>query len=474
MPGGANGAGEGKTTLDLSEHPWAGARVLLTLSAKSVSDATATSAPVEITLPQRRFVNPLAKALVEMRRDLVLDPDRNTPRVKRALEALQLGPDLFQTSPRVYLDLRGASRQLAAARSDDELRGVAAWLWSLALSIEKGDASQALKNVRNAEEKLREALRKGASPEELKKLTQELREAVDKYFAEMSRNADKQAMQDADPQDTQDLDAMLDKLQKDAGEGSKEDAEAMLDRLQEMMENMRSAESGKSDPATKQMRQSMRDLGKLLKDQQALRDDTFRRDQRERSGAGPQDDKGDDKLGERQKALRDRLDEIERQLRGAGVDTPKNLDDANGDMSEAEQNLKGDQGEGQQGQGQGQGAGKSERRFGHSPKGDAVEAQGKAIDALRKGGQSMAQQMRGKGKGKGYVGRGGNGQQGEGDDPLGRSQNGQKGSAEGALSGGPDRAERARRVLEELRRRLADPNRPGEERDYIERLIGRP
>ncbi|MGO9432172.1 DUF4175 family protein [Rhodoblastus sp.] len=32
-------------------------------------------------------------------------------------------------------------------------------------------------------------------------------------------------------------------------------------------------------------------------------------------------------------------------------------------------------------------------------------------------------------------------------------------------------AERARKVMEELRRRLADPNRPADERDYLERLM---
>ena len=115
----------------------------------------------------------------------------------------------------------------------------------------------------------------------------------------------------------------------------------MLDQLQEMMENLRSAENGKTDPATKQMRKSMRDLEKLLKDQQALRDDTFRQDQRERSGDDPQaQDKGDPGLAGRQKQLQDRLGEIEGQLRGAGVDTPKNLNDANGDMGEAQKNLK--------------------------------------------------------------------------------------------------------------------------------------
>lgn len=467
-----NGAGEGRTTVDLSENPWAGARVNLTLSARSVSDATATSPPVEMTLPQRRFVNPLAKALVELRRDLVLDPDRNQPRVGRALAALTLGPDLFETSPRVYLDLQGAGGLLGKARSDDDLREVAAWLWRLALSIENGDASQALKDLRAAEDKLREALRKGAPPEELKQLTQELRDAAERYLAETMKNQDQQAMQDDESMDSKDLDAMLDKLEKDADNGAKDDAQAMLDQLQDMMENLRSADNAKPDPATKQLRQSLRDLDKLLKDQQALRDDTFRQDQRERSGSAPGDeDKAAPSLQKRQRQLRDRLGEVQNKLRGAGAEPPKNLDDASGDMSEAEQNL------GNDGQGEAEGddgEGKSKRRYGHSPKGDAVEAQGKAIEALRQGGDAMQQQMRGKGKGgKGYVGRAGKGR-GENGDPLGRGQEGRRGAAEGELSGGPDRAERARRVLEELRRRLSDPNRPSEERDYLERLIGQP
>ncbi len=464
LPSGANNVGEARSSLDLSDHPWAGARVILTLTAKSVSEATATSPPVEMILPQRRFINPLAKSLVELRRDLVLDPDRNAPRLKRALSALQLGPDLFQISPRIYLDLQGAGRLLAQARGDDDLRGVAAWLWSLALSIENGDASRALKDLRAAEDKLREALRKGASPEELKKLTQELREATERYLAETMRNADKQAMQDAEPMDAEDMDAMLDRLQKDAETGAKDDAQSMLDQLQEMTENLRSAENSRADPATKEMRQSLRELGKLLKDQQALRDDTFRRDQRERSGvAPPESEKGEPKLDDRQHALGDRLEQIERRLRGAGVEPPKNLGDASNDMADAEKSLK-EPGDGE----------KSARRFGRSPKGDAVESQGQAIEALRQGGQEMAQQMRGRGKGRNRYVSLGKDRQGEQDDPLGRGRDGAKGAATGALNGGPDRAERARRVLQELRRRLADPNRPVEERDYLERLIGQP
>ncbi len=215
-------------------------------------------------------------------------------------------------------------------------------MWRLALSIENGDASQALKDLRSATDKLRDALKKGASPEELKKLTQELRQAAERYLAEMMKN-DKQTAQDEDQMDAKDLDSLLDKLEKDANNGAKDEAQAMLDQLQDMMENLRSADNDKPDPAAKQMRQSLKDLDKLLKDQQALRDDTFRQDQRERSGNTPgEQDKDAESLQKRQRELRDRLGQMQKQLRGSGAEPPKNLDEAQGDMSDAEQNLKGE------------------------------------------------------------------------------------------------------------------------------------
>ena len=54
----------------------------MTLSAQSVSGKSGAGAPVEVTLPQRLFHNPLARALVEQRRDLILDPDQ-APEARR-------------------------------------------------------------------------------------------------------------------------------------------------------------------------------------------------------------------------------------------------------------------------------------------------------------------------------------------------------------------------------------------------------
>jgi uncharacterized protein (TIGR02302 family) len=485
LPSTANGTGEASTTGDLSEHPWAGAQVVLNLKATSVSGKVGAGAPTTFALPQRTFHNPLARALVEQRRTLVLDPDHETPRVAKAIDALTIAPDLFQTPAGVYLGLRQAHARLADAHGDADLLAVADLLWAMALKLEDGDASQAQRDLRAAEQKLREALQRGASDEELRKLTQELRDAAERYMRDLAQQAPQQ-QNDADSQrPQQDLESMLDRMQDMARNGSRQDAEAMLDEMQNMFENMRGAANAQEDQASREMRKQMNELGKLLRDQQALRDDTFRQDQREQLGRDAPEGQGDPaspSLEERQRALGDRLAELQKRLKSLGMKGEKGFDAAQGDMKEAERNLKsGGQGQDQQGQGQGdgqadKGGGDGLDEQGRTGKGRAVEAQGRALEALRQGAQGTQQQAQGNGQGGGRGYRAMSrrpGAGGPGRDPLGRDSGNRGGALDGALNGGADVAERARQVLEELRRRLADPNRPEEERDYFERLLKR-
>ena len=113
--------------------------------------------------------------------------------------------------------------------------------------------------------------------------------------------------------------------------------------------------------------------------------------------------------------------------------------------------------------------------FGRPGKGAAVDAQGRALQALREGAQGLQQQMNGQGgKGRGrYQARRMRPGEQQGDDPLGRRREGDMGREPGGLREMGSVSERARKVMEELRRRLADPNRPAGERDYLERLMKR-
>ena len=384
LPPTAKGAGDARTTVDLSEHPWAGAEVVMTLSAVSISGKTGESAPIEMTLPQRIFHNPLARALVEQRRNLNLDPDHAPKQVDTALTALAIAPELFGTPANIYLGLKQARTSLEHARSDADLLDVAALLWAMAQQIEDGDSTQAQRDLRAAEQALREALQRGASDQEIKKLMQQLREAANRFMSEMARNSPPDSNAEDQNLQAQDLDKLLDQMEDSARNGSREDAQAMLDQMQEMFENMRSAREGQESPADREMRKQIGELEKLLRDQQKLRDDTFRSDQKDHArrrarrnqsdplqqdlqGQQDQDgsnapdqgdndsdqadsqdqdqaDQGQPQLGDRQQELRDRLAELQRKLKSLGMKGEKGFDDAQGDMKEAEGDLKGGQG----------------------------------------------------------------------------------------------------------------------------------
>ena len=130
----------------------------MTLSALSVSGRTGTSAPIEVTLPQRTFHNPLARALVEQRRELILDPDHAPKRVDGGADRTQVAPELFDTAASVYLGLKQARSSLAAAHTRRRSPRRRRVLWAMAQQIEDGDASQAERDLRAAEKALREAL----------------------------------------------------------------------------------------------------------------------------------------------------------------------------------------------------------------------------------------------------------------------------------------------------------------------------
>lgn len=104
----------------------------------------------------------------------------------------------------------------------------------------------------------------------------------------------------------------------------------------------------------------------------------------------------------------------------------------------------------------------------------AVDSQGRALEALRKGAQNLAQSMQpGEGQDGGPGNRMGRQQNsGNTSDPLGRPLSSREWSDDLTVKiPGEIDVQRVRRILEELRRRLADPQRPQIELDYIERLL---
>ncbi len=485
LPTRRSGTFSGETIRDLTSHPWAGSKVLLTLVVRDQAGQEGRSKPFEFTLPQRRFSKPVARAVVEQRRDLALDAN-NQVRALDAFDGLMIAPDKFDMPPRVYLGVDFAYRQLAAAKSDDDLRALLPMLWDLALSIEDGDLSLAEKALRDAQEALRKALENGASDEEISKLTEALRQALQNYMQALAQQMQQspQQMPMSPGQQTlssKDLDEMLRRIEELARTGSRDAARELLAQMQQMLENMQTGR-GQTAPngMSNEMMQMLNQLSEMIQKQQQLMDETNKANRDQQQGQD-QEGRAPGEEQQQQQMTQEQLQELLKQLQQSQGDLQKQLQKL---LSELAKKGPGQQPGQQQGQmsGKGQGPngaldragramGQAERSLGQGEGDQAVGQQGDALDALRDGAKSLAEQMMQQGQGQGG---GTQSSKPMDQDPLGRPRR-SAGPDFGNSVKVPDEidVQRARRILEELRRRFSDGERPRLELDYLERLLKR-
>lgn len=493
---------------ELGKHPWAGQTVELWLEATDVAGQIGRSEKLEIVLPMRAFRKPLARAVIEQRRKLAED-SRNRPAVVRALDALTIEPEGFIEKTSIYLGLRSVYHRIERENSRQAIASAVDQMWDIAVKIEDGMLSDAEQALKDARDRLAKALEEGASEEEIKALMQEMKEAMNRYLEEMQKNAEKDGEQQDGEQENQqvsqdDMEQMLRDLEEAAKNGSREEAEKLLAEMQEMMENMRgqTPEEKAQQQAAEEMMKRLDDLSDLSGRQQKLMDDTFdqqksesdnedqgegEKNDGEQTGAnqrkgkagqqgqqrGKQKDEGSQgaqqggkpdaqsqqggqgrsqgnagkqekgSLKDRQSELRKKLEKLQQELEELGAGGNDRLKDAESAMKGAEEAL--EQGDME----------------------DAAQSQAEALEQMRESAQKMAEQMQKNGRQRGP-------NQDARRDPLDRPQR----------ADGPDignsvkvpsaiEAQRAREILDELRRRSGEALRPPVELDYIDRLLKR-
>ncbi|MEL6685607.1 MAG: DUF4175 family protein, partial [Pseudomonadota bacterium] len=461
----------------------------------------------------------------------------NAPRVNQILRAVSHRPEGLFSNETTYLRLRTIIRRLDNFKdvglTDEVQDEIVQALWDLAIQLEDGRLADARERLRRAQERLAEAMRNGASDEEIAELMQELREATDDYLrmlAEEAEPSDGTDQADSGQQGGEmgmdELQALMDRIQELMEEGRMAEAQELMEQLNQLMENLRVTQGEGGDGPPSPGEQSMQDLSDTLREQEELSDDSFS-DLQEQFGPGQQGEQqpgqqgqqgqepggqqgqqgqqgqepgqqpgqqgnqgadpsqggqqgrgqgvgensqsgeqrgdgaggeGDERsLADRQQALRE---ELQRQRDGlpnlpgeSGDIARRSLDRAEGAMEGAEEALRdGDLAE-------------------------AIDRQAEAMDALRNGmrelGQALAENQNaepGQGSEQGEAtGRPAPGQR----DPLGREMGntGQMGTDQNLLGGTADVNRRAEELLDEIRRRSAEQQRPEVERDYLRRLL---
>lgn len=448
-------SGERAATLDLQADPWAGLQVLAKVVARDGAGQSGETATVAATLPTRMFYNPMAKAVIEQRQTLAVSAE-DWRRAARAFDAVTMAPDIFyEEKPTNYLLLRSAFWRVM--RQDGEgYDDAVEKFWPLALQLEDEALELARQRLEAAREALREALERGASDEEIERLVEELRQAMNDYLTALAQSGQpmEEAPRNAEQLDQTDLDDMLDAIRDLSQQGANNAARQMLSDLENMLNNLRlsqgAGQSGQGRPSQGQSGQSGQGqgggqagaAGDLIGRQRELADETF---EQRRNG-----ELNGDSLAAQEGELGGDLDALMDALEGDGEADPNGdagraLGRARSAMREAEGALAGDD---------------------FAAAGDAME---RAIANLREGAEALArEQMRqAQGEGEGREGQ----RDGPGSDPLGRPAGNAAG--EGVEVPGESEAGRTRAVIEELRRRLGEPGREDDEVEYLERLLER-
>ena len=533
---------------DLSEHPLANLPVTMTLEVVDAAGQTATSPAEPLILPGRRFFQPFAKAIIEQRRDLMWSRS-NVARISDVMKAISHRPEGLFSNETTYLRMRAIIRQLDGFRADgitDEGHAeVVKALWDLAIQLEDGTLADARERLRRAQERLSEAMRDGASEEEIAELMQELREATEDYqrllaeeqLGDEQGDGTDQADNSANERELgeDELEAMRQRIQELMEEGRMAEAEALLQQYMEILENLRmTAQEGSGNGPPSPGQQALQDLEDTLREQEDLSDDAFRELQersnpdRQQGQQGQQDGQQEGQQGQQsgQQQGQGQQGAQDGQQPGQQGQSP-NQDGQDGQQGtgqgvgeESQQGGQSDDGAGGEGSGAdgrsledrqqalrdelqrqrdalpsldgeaGEIAENSLQRAERAMEGaenalregdlpGAIDRQAEALDALRNGMRSLNRalaenQSEEPGQGEQDGGSTRRAEQSE-RDPLGRelgAQGGQFGTEENLLQGG-DVYRRAEELLNELRRRGADQERPEIERDYLRRLLDR-
>lgn len=478
----------GARSLDLTAHPWAGLPVTVQLIGRDATGREGRSETVGLTLPQRRFEHPVARALAELRRGLSRDP---TGRVSVVAELDRLAdlPVIWEGNFGLYLNLRGIRSLLRVNRDAAAVDEAQGRMWSLALALEEGAADRAARRLEEARQALRdeiEALRReaeqraagktqdqaqdqaqdqqrdqsreppsGPRPDtaELERKTREFQEALDRRLEALAEQARRDPGSDgydplAHPLDTRDMQRLAQQMRDAAKAGDAKTEAEKLAELDKMLEALKSGRPERGQLAERErQRAEKRERGQqqvtavqdVIRREGGILDHAQSRGQSSvltRRSPRPEDQTQRDADQARQLALRRVLGELMQQFGDLTGDVPPNLGEADTAMRDAAQALA------------------------QAQDPQAARAAQTAIEALQKGAQAMRQQvsrqfgqdqgedegegeegMEAQGSGEGQGEGQGDGQgNGRGDGPGAGPRDGRGGSRLGNLPGqGPGR-----------------------------------
>lgn len=568
---------EGDFSQDLVRHRWAGLDLKVKLRATDAAGQVAESEAVDFRLPDKIFLQPNARMAAEARQILLRNwEEYTTPEnaanftavpgtgydaiavaaanrlswapkeIKRSvmvLDAITWRPEDYFQDPLIYAGLRSARGVIESAASREEAETAGDLLWDIALRAEFGSLADATAALEAARRALEEALRRGASEEEIKRLMDMYEQAIENYLAAQMAEALRNGNVNQDGGQQQggmqgggqqmgdsELNRMLQALRDLAETGARDQARQLLNDMQRMLDQMQNMQiqmgrggGGQQEegPMSRALNRALQDTNRALNDQRDLNDQT---EEAQRNGG-----QNGQQLADQQRQLRERL---EQQMRSGGGQPQQQGQQGQGGQQQQGQ---GQQGQGQQGQGnqpgqqqgqqQGQGgqSGQGGQQPGQQPGqgqggqqadrggpggqpgrpgaqgdgiygqendrtrrmlGNAIEMQRRAEEALRRGDFAAAREAQQQAMSSLQDRSAELARLNDENDPearqerddrdiLGRLNNGESGYGDDVKIPDEIERQRARDILDDIRRRAGNRALSREELEYLNRLLDR-
>ncbi|MEO0393719.1 MAG: TIGR02302 family protein [Pseudomonadota bacterium] len=494
---------------DLIAHPWAGLEIAIELTAQDALGQTASSETETLVLPMRSFTNPVARALVDHRQNLTLRPQTGPSEIAAELRDLAATPENYNSDTVVIIGLAALATRLDIDRSPPSIAEAQQLMWELALRLEDGQLGIAQRALERAAGELADALEpdSDATTEEVQELIEAYEEALRDFMETLQQDfMERLARGETLPElpegmenelfNSEQMQEMLEQLRDLAETGSRDAAREMLSQLEEMMEALENAEIAEPSEEEQKLRELAERIQELTQEQQQLMDDTFRGRPanpmevlKDRLPEGllppsileslppelldPDYEPSEEERAAQRSAERARQniarsleqETLRRDLGDIMIDLAEAVDDIPQNLGNAEQAMRG-----------------ATDALQRNQTARALQDMGEALEELEELQNQVQDEARGMAGGPGspQLRFGASPSQGrapgtnDGFDPLGRDMD-DNGRGTGSDVEVPSESDlqRARSILEELRRRSGEFNRPEDELDYIDRLLDR-
>ena len=439
---------------DLTNHPWAGTKVEVSIHAADATKQTGNTDVVGLVLPERVFNHPVARAIITLRKKLNIPGRKTELDVASKIETISKGRTHFFDDTVVFLNLVFSRARLLGG----ERASVQNLLWNTALRLEDGEFVVADRELKIAQSRLMEAFEKGEiSAPALDRLMKNLQKAMDQYLQALAKHLKRDGRSGmpeslfSQLMETGDLQHMMEKMRELGQTGSFEAARGIFSQLNKILQALRhGTQTAQKSKGVDYGRKILVGLQKLTTAQQELLDQTFRKLPlyKDQLTKGKINKTHTSQLVDKQNVVREGLGDLIQKIRRILGEIPSSIGKADYAMEKVGKSL--DRGD----------------------RSGAIKQATEALDQLHQTKEHLVRRMQAR---QGFSFGRQNQKRHESRDPFGRRSTRNAGMGtfgDGSLNI-PNGSEirRSRRILEELRLRSGDRGRPQMELNYINRLI---